>query len=157
MLPQAAHPRQVVLELRELDLELALGRPRMLREDVEDQLSPVDDAKLQGVLEASLLARIEIAVDDQRLGRAVGDAGPELVEAPLAEIGPRVGRTTALGQLADDARPPRRAPARGPRQLLLLVHVGREHRDEECSLRLRARGRIRLVLAHGGDYARFPG
>src|SRR6185503_5797081 len=79
VLPQAAHPRQVVLELRELDLELALRRPRMLRKDVEDQLSPVDDAKLEGVLEASLLARIEIAVDDQRLGPAVGDAGPELV------------------------------------------------------------------------------
>src|SRR6185503_9443209 len=44
VLPQAAHPREVVLELGQLDLELALGARRVLREDVEDQLRPVDDA-----------------------------------------------------------------------------------------------------------------
>ena len=76
MLPQAAHARQVVLELRELDLELALGAPRVLREDVEDQLGPVDDTQLERVLEASLLARVEVVVDDQRLGARAGDPGP---------------------------------------------------------------------------------
>jgi len=44
VLPQAAHPREVVLELGQLDLELALGARRVLGEDVEDQLRPVDDA-----------------------------------------------------------------------------------------------------------------
>ena len=42
VLPHAPHAREVVLELRELDLELALGRDGVLREDVEDQLRPVD-------------------------------------------------------------------------------------------------------------------
>src|SRR5262249_53443501 len=41
VLPHPAHPRQVVLQLRKLDLELALGADRVLREDVEDQLCPV--------------------------------------------------------------------------------------------------------------------
>jgi hypothetical protein len=45
VLPHAPHARKVVLELRELDLQLALGAPRMLREDVEDQLRPVDDTR----------------------------------------------------------------------------------------------------------------
>ena len=45
VLPHAAHARQVVLELRELDLELALGADGVLREDVEDQLRAVDDAR----------------------------------------------------------------------------------------------------------------
>ena len=44
VLPLPAHPRQVVLELRELDLELALGADGVLGEDVEDQLRAVDDA-----------------------------------------------------------------------------------------------------------------
>src|SRR3954469_5607621 len=41
MLPHAAHPRQVVLELRQLDLQLAFGARRMLGEDVEDELRAV--------------------------------------------------------------------------------------------------------------------
>jgi len=46
VLPHPAHPRQVVLELGELDLELPLSRDGVLREDVEDQLGAVDDPRL---------------------------------------------------------------------------------------------------------------
>src|SRR5581483_6279994 len=49
VLPHPAHARQVVLELRELDLELALGGDGVLGEDVEDQLRAVDDARLERV------------------------------------------------------------------------------------------------------------
>src|SRR5205823_10216939 len=42
VLPHAAHAREVVLELCELDLQLPLGGGCMLGEDVEDQLRPVD-------------------------------------------------------------------------------------------------------------------
>jgi hypothetical protein len=41
VLPHSPHPRQVVLELCELYLQLAFGTHGMLREDVEDQLGPV--------------------------------------------------------------------------------------------------------------------
>ena len=51
VLPHAPHPRQVVLELRELDLELPLGADGVLGEDVEDQLRPVDDTGRERVLE----------------------------------------------------------------------------------------------------------
>ena len=57
MLPHAAHAREVVLELRELDLQLPLGAPRVLGEDVEDQLRAVDDARAELVLERPLLRR----------------------------------------------------------------------------------------------------
>ena len=56
VLPHAAHAREVVLELRELHLELSLGRASVLREDVEDQLRPVDDACGKRVLEDSAAA-----------------------------------------------------------------------------------------------------
>ena len=65
-----AHARQVVLELRELDLELALGADGVLREDVEDQLGAVDDARLKLVLEQALLRRRELVVDEQHLRAA---------------------------------------------------------------------------------------
>src|SRR5205823_6923929 len=68
VLPQAPHPRQVVLELRELDLELALGAHGVLGEDVEDQLRSVDHARLERILERTLLHRAELVVDEQHLG-----------------------------------------------------------------------------------------
>ena len=40
--PQAPHPGEVVLELRELDLELALGAVRVRGKDVQDDRGPVD-------------------------------------------------------------------------------------------------------------------
>jgi hypothetical protein len=57
VLPHAAHPREVVLELRELDLKLSLGAVGVLGEDVQDQLRAVDDACFQRILQASLLRR----------------------------------------------------------------------------------------------------
>ena len=49
--PEAAHPREVVLELRELDLELALGRVRVVGEDVEDHGRAVDHRHVERRLE----------------------------------------------------------------------------------------------------------
>ena len=67
VLPHPAHPREVVFELRELDLELSLGADGVLGEDVEDQLRAVDDARLERVLERPLLRRAQLVVDDQHL------------------------------------------------------------------------------------------
>ena len=67
VLPHPPHPRQVVLELGELDLELALGADGVLGEDVEDQLRAVDHARAERVLEEALLHRVELAVDEQAL------------------------------------------------------------------------------------------
>ena len=44
VLPHAAHALEVVLQLRELDLELARRRVGVQREDVEDHAGAVDDA-----------------------------------------------------------------------------------------------------------------
>ena len=70
VLPHAPHARQVVLELRQLDLELPLGAHGVLGEDVEDQLRAVDHARVERVLEVALLRRIELVVDEQALGLA---------------------------------------------------------------------------------------
>jgi len=57
-------PRQRVLELRQLDLKLAVGAAGPLGEDVEDELCAIDGLEPSGVLEGSSLGRLEIDVED---------------------------------------------------------------------------------------------
>ena len=54
--PLPRQARQEVLELRQLDLHLALERARALREDVEDEGAAVDDLALAALLEVALLS-----------------------------------------------------------------------------------------------------
>ena len=66
MRPQPAHAREVVLELGQLDLELALGRVGVVGEDVEDDRGAVDHRHVERLLEVALLARAELVVDRPR-------------------------------------------------------------------------------------------
>ena len=70
--PQPPHPRQVVLELGQLDLQLALGGMGMVGEDVEDHRRAVDHRHAQRRLEVALLARRQLVV----AGDEVGVRGP---------------------------------------------------------------------------------
>ena len=72
MRPQPAHAGEVVLELRELDLELALGRVGVDGEDVEDHRGAVDHRHAELLLEVALLARGQLVVagDEVRVGAA---------------------------------------------------------------------------------------
>ena len=148
MLPHAPHAREVVLELRELDLELALGAHRVLGEDVEDQLRPVDDARGQRVLELALLRRREIVVHQQRLGARLAERARELGKLPLADIGPLIGPGALLHDLAH------RLHAGGSRKLAKLaklfvgIDVRPQHGDDESPLRLHGLSRVRLAPSH---------
>ena len=70
--PQAPHPREVVLELGELDLQLALGAVGVGGEDVEDDRRAVDHRHAERRLEVALLARRQLVVagDEVRVGAA---------------------------------------------------------------------------------------
>jgi hypothetical protein len=148
MLPEAAHAREVVLELGELDLQLPLGRDGMLGEDVEDELRPVDDPQVQQVLEAPLLTRGELVVDDERLGATRGNGTLQLLELALADVRPGVGRSAPLHDLADglDARRDEKRPEL--LQLHVLVDARPQHGNEEPALGLGPRRGIRLMLSH---------
>ena len=61
---RADEPRQQVLQLRELDLQLAFARPGAAREDVEDQLRAVDDLAAERLLEVAQLRRAQLVVED---------------------------------------------------------------------------------------------
>jgi hypothetical protein len=73
VLPHPPHPREVVFELGELDLELAFGADGVLGEDVEDQLGPVDDARREPVLEPPLLRRAQLVVDEEGFRTRLGE------------------------------------------------------------------------------------
>src|SRR5262245_38024676 len=53
--PLADEARQQVCELRQLDLQLPLGRARTLREDVQDQRGTVDDLDAERLGDVALL------------------------------------------------------------------------------------------------------
>ena len=56
-----------VLELRQLDLQLAVGRLRPLREDVEDQLGAVEDLEGGGLGDVDGLGRRQVGVEDDEV------------------------------------------------------------------------------------------
>jgi succinyl-diaminopimelate desuccinylase len=155
VLPHAPHAREVVLELRELDLQLPLGAARVLGEDVEDQLRSVDDASLQRVFEYPLLRRAELVVDEQDLGSTVRVLLLELAELAPPDEAPRIRMLTVLHDLPD------RVDSGGPGELTELVdlrvgvHPFRVHGDEKSALRLRPGCGIGLAGGHCGIMPRY--
>ena len=137
VLPHAAHAREVVLELGELDLQLSLGARRVLGEDVEDQLRPVDDARVERVLEEPLLRGIELVVDDHALGSLLAEALLQLLELALADVGALRRPGAMLHDFAD------RLDACGAGKLLDLgelvagVYTLSQYREDEPALGLR--------------------
>ena len=98
VLPHAAHALHVVLELRELDLELARRRVRVQREDVEDHARAVDDAHAELVLEHALLARRELVLGHDDLGLELLRQLLQLLELAAADVGARVDARRGAGR-----------------------------------------------------------
>jgi succinyl-diaminopimelate desuccinylase len=148
MLPHAAHAGQVVLELRELDLELPLGAPRVLREDVEDQLRAIHDARAELVLERALLSRAELLVGEEYLGRGAGVGRLQVGELALPDECPRVGARTMLDHVTHGGGT--RRPCELPEfcELVRTVRALWVHADEEGTLRLRPGCGIGLARSH---------
>jgi hypothetical protein len=128
--PQPAHAGHVVLELRQLDLQLALGRVRVVGEDVEDHGRAVHDRHVEQLLEVALLPRGELVVAGDHVGvRRLGER-LQLLDLALAQVVVGMRLLTVLHQLADDRH------ARGAQQLLQLgqvVALG-HHADDVCAL-----------------------
>ena len=116
MLPQTSHALQVVVELGELDLQLALRAAGVQREDVEDHARTIHHAHLERVLEAALLVRRQVVLAHQHLGVHLATQRTQLLDLPRADVGPRIGRGSVLHDLADDL------DADGTKQ---LVHLGK--------------------------------
>ena len=99
-----------MLELRELDLQLAFESARALREDVEDQAAAIQHAAGELFLEVALLARRQRVIDDHEVGAELGDALADFLDLAGAEEEAR------LGHLARDRHDLEHLRARGARQ-----------------------------------------
>ena len=113
VLPQALLPGVGVLELRQLDLELALGRAGVLGEDVEDDGRAVDHPRLEPVLQRALLARAERSLGGDQVGLQPRHQRGELLELAAAQVGPRLRAARGAGR---PCPPPRRRPCAAARR-----------------------------------------
>ena len=131
-LAPAAQARQQVLELRELDLRLALAALRVLAEDVEDDGRAVDDLDLHDVFERTPLARGELGVGDHGVGAERGDDVPQLLGLAAAEVGAGVGVRAPLQQAVEHARTGRLGEGGelAHRVLGVVLRALRVHADE---------------------------
>ena len=85
MLPHAREPWKQVLELRQLDLDAGLARPRAPAEDVEDESRPVDDLHVELLAEIPALGGGEIVVEKEQRRLLLAGEGAHLVDLALAE------------------------------------------------------------------------
>ena len=97
----------MVLERGELDLEAPLLRRRVAREDVDDQGRAVEDLAVEELLEAALLVRRQLVVDDEDVEVVRRLLIDELGRAALAEIPDRVRLGAALEGAPNHGRPGR--------------------------------------------------
>jgi len=96
MRPLPRQSRSQVTELRDLDLQLALQGARALRENIEDQLAAIDDAKVELLLEVTGLRRAQRIVEDRERRTGALRDFLDLSSLTLADKSTRVGRLEPL-------------------------------------------------------------
>ncbi len=139
--PQTSHARQVVLELGQLHLQLALGAGGMGGEDVEDHRRAVDDRHAELLLEVALLARAQLVVAGDHVGVALVRGLLCLLDLAGAQVGVGVRRVASLDHLPHDFHP---GCAQQLAQLVEVVLV-RQRCDAKRALN-RAPGRLVHLL-----------
>ena len=136
--PEPCQARQEMLQLRELNLELAFASPGALSKDVENQRGPIQHLALENFFEIAALGGRQIVIEDHRVHVVLLALRCEFIR--LAAADERAGHRgiQLLRPATDDLA------ARRGRQLLQLGHgilqvpssAGLELKaDEEDSLR----------------------
>ena len=140
--PQAAHAGHVVLELRELDLELAVGRVGVAGEDVEDHRGAVDaPASPSASSRLRSWRGVSSSSTTTRFASAALSSGLSSSTLPGAEVEVRVRLLALLDQLADDG------DAGGAQQLLELGEIVARRARRRCSRPAAGRARCTAVVA----------
>src|SRR6266581_182333 len=134
--PAAHQARRQVLELRQLDLQLALAGLRPLREDLEDQLGAVHHAPVQFFFQVSSLGGRELVVEHHDGGVQLGRGPPDLFDFPFTGIKTRIGSlpVASYDPQAHDARALHEA--RGFRDAFLVAAVAEVQADDDRRLRI---------------------
>ena len=97
-------PRQQVLQLRQLDLQLAFARARTPREDVENQLRAIDDLAIEALVQLAQLRRRQLVVEDDEIGVGFRRRVRQHVDLAAAEECRGIRPRAILQHAQDDAR-----------------------------------------------------
>ncbi len=132
----AAQPLLHVVELRQLDLRLALAAPGVLAEDVEDQRGPVDDLDLELVLQIAQLAGGEFTVADDGVGAGRLHDLADAVDLAAPDVRRRVGLAAPLEDVLEHRGAGGLGEQRelGHRVLCVLDRALGPHADEDHAL-----------------------
>src|SRR4029453_1949768 len=96
--------RHQVFELRELDLELAFAGASAAREDVENELRPIEHRDMRLALEIPELRRRQLVVEDDEIDAELGTRGRQRVDFASAEKGRGIGSGPLLKHAQHDVR-----------------------------------------------------
>ncbi len=102
MRPLARQPRREITELRDLDLQLAFQSTCALRENIEDQLAAIDDAKIELLFKVARLRGAQRIIEDRERRTSPMRDFLDLGGLALADKGTRVGRLEPLRDGVDD-------------------------------------------------------
>lgn len=94
--------RQHVLQLRQLDLNLALARLRALRKNIEDQLRTIDYFQVRGVGNRSHLRRLQLPIENQCVSADLHGANKQFVQLPFTHHGSRIDSGASLNDFVND-------------------------------------------------------
>ena len=97
-------PRQQIVQLRQLHLQLAFPRARPPRENIQDQLGPVEHLDVQRPLQIALLRGRQIAVENDHRGVVKMNLALQLLHFAGADQSGRIRAGAALDLAFGDLR-----------------------------------------------------
>lgn len=102
--PSADQTCQLMLDLRELDLQLAFGAARTQRKDIEDERGSIDHAAFEPLLEIALLNARERVIEDDEIGLRFRTPVRDLFDFTAASEQRGVGALPAAAHHTDHLR-----------------------------------------------------
>ena len=117
--PHPLETRQRILELSEFDGQPSFIGLRVSREDIENQLGPIEHFDLQGSFEIARLAGGQIVVEDDHVRFVRFHQQRQLLHLAASQAGGRIRSIAPLGEPTDYCR-----PGSGSQSLEFLEWVG---------------------------------
>jgi hypothetical protein len=97
-----SEPRQKIIQLGQLDLQLSLAAARVPREDVQDELGAINNATVRPALQIALLHGRELAVKDNQGRLACGGFGADLLQLASSNDARGINSVAHLKNAAGD-------------------------------------------------------
>jgi hypothetical protein len=97
--------RHHVVQLRQLDLQLAFPGSRVPRKDVEDELRAIDHPPLDNLFDVALLGWTEVVIEQEHVGIDGSGSARNFLEFAGAYQSCRIGAIAPLQDFANDSCP----------------------------------------------------